>query len=212
MAGKLIVIEGSDASGKATQAKLLAERFEKEGQEAELIAFPRYETFSGSLVKKYLTGDFGSLEELPPEFPSLLYALDRYDAAKSIKGAISQGKIVVADRFTASNIAHQAVKLPKEEQQGFIEWLTCVESRLPQPAVTVYLDVPVEISQGLMDKEGRERDLHEQNPAFLKRAQDIYLSLAKQSSWERIDCVADEKLLSIEEIHELVWKAVEKHL
>ena len=212
MAGKLIVIEGSDASGKATQAKRLVERFEKEGQEAELIAFPRYETFSGSLVKKYLTGDFGSLEELPPEFPSLLYALDRYDAAKSIKGLISQGKVVVADRFTASNIAHQAVKLPKEEQQKFIDWLSGVESRLPQPAVTVYLDVPVEISQGLMDSEGRERDLHEQNPAFLKQAQEIYLSLAKQSDWERINCVNGKELLSIEEIHEMIWKAVGKHL
>ncbi|MDP6671168.1 MAG: thymidylate kinase, partial [archaeon] len=175
-------------------------------------AFPRYETFSGSLVKKYLAGGFGSLDELPPEFPSLLYALDRYDAAKSIEESLAAGKIVVADRFTASNIAHQAVKLPKEEQQDFIEWLKGVESRLPKSTITVYLDVPVEISQGLMESEGREKDLHEQNPAFLKRAQEIYLSLAKQSDWERINCVKDEKLLSIEEIHEMVWKAVGKHI
>ncbi len=212
MAGKFIVIEGSDASGKATQAKRLVERLEGAGREAELISFPRYETFSGSLVKKYLSGEFGSIEELPPEFPSLLYALDRYDVAKSIEESLAGGKIVVADRFTASNIAHQAAKLSGEKQKEFIEWVKGVESRLPEPAVTIYLDVPAEISQGLMDAEGRERDLHEQNPAYLKGVRKIYLSLAEQQDWEKIDCVVGEKLLSIEEIHEMVWKAVGKHI
>lgn len=212
MSGKLIVIEGSDASGKATQAKRLVERLEKEGHEAELISFPRYESFSGSLVKKYLSGGFGSIEGLPPEFPSLLYALDRYDAAKSIEESLAQGKVVVADRFTSSNIAHQAAKLSGEKQKEFIEWVKAVESRLPKPAVTIYLDVPVEISQGLMDDEGRERDLHEQNPEYLKAVREIYLSLAKQQGWEKIDCTPREKLLSIDEIHEMVWKAARKHI
>ena len=212
MVGKLIVIEGADASGKATQAKRLVKKLEGEGQVVELISFPRYETFSGSLVKKYLSGEFGSIEELPPEFPSLLYALDRYDAAKSIKEALAGSKIVVADRYTASNIAHQAAKLPVEKQAEFIDWIESVESRLPKPVVTIYLDVPVDFSQKLMHKQGREKDLHEKNVSYLESVRGVYLQLAEGDGWQKIDCVKGDKLLSIDEIHELVWAKVKTYL
>ncbi len=212
MNGKLIVIEGSDASGKHTQAAQLIERLKKEGFEAELVSFPRYEGFFGNLAKKYLSGDFGAMESLGVEVPSLLYALDRYDAAKPISESLSQGKIVVADRFTASNIAHQAAKLPDEKRQGFAEWLLSVESRLPKPAVTIYLDVPVDVSQRLMQEEGRQKDLHEQNVDYLRDVRKIYLKLASSAGWKKIECVKSEKLLSISEIHELVWKAVKPNL
>ncbi len=206
MRGKLIVIEGADASGKKTQSKLLFEKIRQQGKAAELVSFPRYEAFCGSLVKKYLNGEFGSLKVVPPEFAALLYALDRYDATRGIECALQQGSIVVADRFTASNIAHQAAKFSGAEQQRFIKWIECLESRLPKPSLTFYLDVPVSVSQGLMQAEGRQKDLHEENAAYLEKVRVVYLWLAKQRGWVKINCVKGGKLLSVEQIHSLIWK------
>ena len=212
MHGSFIVVEGSDASGKHTQAKLLAEKLKSNGFSIKKIAFPRYDKFFGKLVRRYLVGGFGSIEEISPEIPSMLYALDRYDAAKEIEDALSNGKIVVCDRFTASNIAHQAAKFPKEKQQEFIKWVEAVESRLPSPSLTIYLDVPVSFSQKLMEKQGRKKDLHEKNVSYLQSVRNVYLELAKRKNWFKVDCVKENKLLSIEEIHSIVWEKVKQIL
>ncbi len=208
MQGKLIVVEGADASGKRTQAKMLLERLKKEGKPAILISFPRYETTFGKMVKHYLSGQFGSLEEVKPEFAALLYSLDRYDAMPKIEKWLEQGKVVICDRYIASNLAHQAAKFKGEEQEKFIEWIEKVESRLPQPSLTIYLDLPVAVSIKLMQSRPREKDIHETNKEYLKATRKVYLKLAEKERWAKIDCAQGAGIKSREEIHETVWQQV----
>lgn len=208
MAGKLFVIEGADATGKHTQAELLVENLEKRGLDVVSVSFPRYGAFFGKLVKKYLSGGFGSLEEVPPEFAALLYSLDRYDARAEIEMHLSNGKVVVCDRYVASNVAHQAAKFSGEEQQGFIEWVSSVESRLPKPALTIFLDLPVSVSLKLMQSREREKDLHELDPDYLEATRRVYLLLSGQKNWFRVDCREGEGIKPKEEIARLVWEKV----
>ncbi|MDP2973453.1 MAG: dTMP kinase [Candidatus Diapherotrites archaeon] len=212
MKGKLVVIEGADASGKKTQSRLLVESLRSAGKSVELVSFPRYNEFFGGLIKEYLQGKFGSKEQLPVEFVSLLYSLDRFQAKPMLEKWLAEGKIVVCDRFSASNIAHQAAKLSGARQKQFIRWLSNVESELPKPDLTIYLDVPVEFSQSLMQKEGRKKDLHESDAAYLEKARVVYLQLARQQNWVKIDCVKNRQLLSIAQIHSLIWKKLFRYL
>ncbi len=212
MKGKLLAIEGSDASGKKTQALLLLQRLRSEGYRAELISFPRYKAFFGRLVKRYLKGEMGPIQRLPPELPALLYALDRFDAAEALGKKLKQGRIIVVDRFSASNLAYQAAKLRGKERKEFIKWLERIESRLPQPTLTVYLDVPVSVSQQLMLRESRKKDLHEKNTAYLKGVRRVYLLLAKQGKWKKIDCVRRGKMLPKAAIHQALWREAKKYL
>ena len=212
MKGRLLVIEGADASGKHTQSKLLAERLEKEGHKVAFFSFPRYETFFGKLVTKYLQGEFGSLKEVKPELASLLYSLDRYDALPEIEKALKQGKAVVCDRYVASNVAHQAAKFQGGERKQFIEWVESVELRLPKPDLTIFLDLPVEVSAKLMQSRAREKDIHELNKPYLEATRQVYLKLAKQSGWITINCASQKGIRSREEIHELVWESIARPL
>lgn len=181
MKGKIIVVEGTDASGKHTQSKLLAEKLEKEGKEVAFFSFPRYETFFGKLVTKYLQGEFGSLKEVKPELASLLYSLDRYDALSKIEELLKQGKIIVCDRYTASNVAHQAAKFQGSDREKFIEWVESIESRLPMPDLTIFLDLPVEISAKLMHSRKREKDIHELDLDYLEATRQVYSELSKKN-------------------------------
>ena len=210
MQGKLLAIEGCDSSGKHTQANLLLERLEKEGKPAVLVSFPRYETFFGKLVTKYLSGEFGSLEEVKPEFASLLYSLDRYNAMPFLEQQLQSGKIVVCDRYIASNIAHQAAKFEGVEQVKFIRWMESVESRLPKPVATIFLDLPVETSISLMRSRSRAKDMHEANKGHLEAARKVYLKLSKKAGWTTIDCVSKDGIRLIREIHEEIWESIAK--
>ena len=213
MSGKIFVIEGADASGKATQSKLLKERLEKEGFSVQLFSFPRYETETGKQVKKYLSGEFGSLDEVRPEFAAVLYSADKFAAAREIKEALAKGKMVICDRYTASNAAHQGARTADEaKRKEFVQWIQETESGLPKPAATVYLDVPVAVSQKLMESRAREKDLHESDAEYLERVRSIYLELCKQENWIRIDCVKGGKILPREEIHKAVWSRMQSFL
>lgn len=212
MKGKLIAIEGCDSSGKHTQAKMLLERLKKEGKPCVLVSFPRYETFFGQLVAKYLSGEFGSLKEVKPEFAALLYSLDRYNAMPFLEQQLQEGKLVVCDRYIASNIAHQASKFEAGQQEQFIEWLQAVESRLPQPEATVFLDLPVETSIKLMQSRSREKDLHEVNKPYLEATRQVYLGLCKKPNWIRVDCASGAGIKPREEIHKAVWKKLQEYL
>lgn len=212
MQGKIIAIEGCDSSGKETQAKLLLERLKKKGKNAVLISFPRYETFFGKLVKKYLSGEFGSLEEVKPEFSSLLYSLDRYNALPEIEGFLGEGKVVVCNRYTASNIAHQAAKFQGKEQEKFIEWIQAVEARMPKPVLTIFLDLPVEASIGLMQGRSREKDIHEANKAYLEATRQVYLKLCEVENWIKVDCRKQGGIRPRQEIHKEVLGKLEHYL
>ena len=188
MLGKLIVIEGVDASGKHTQAKILAQRLKKAGKGVELVVFPSYNTPFGKLVKKYLHGAFGDKDALPPEIPAMLYAADRLQHKEKLERWLKQGKWVVADRYVYSN-AYQAAKINGgKERVRFLEWLEKLEEGMPQADAVVFLDLPPELSVKLMRKRGRKQDIHEKDKAYLKRVHTLYVKEAKRRNWITVDC------------------------
>jgi thymidylate kinase/thymidylate synthase ThyX len=214
--GVFIVIEGTDGSGKGTQFKLLAEQLTNAGHDVALFDFPQYEQPSSYFVKKYLNGDYGTVESVGPYTGSLFYALDRYDAAAAIREALDLGKVVLANRFTASNMAHQGTKFDEAEQRrGYFIWLDNLEFEtlgIPRPDLNVVLRVPAETAQKLVDQKGersytnKKRDLHEADLAHLERAVEVYDDLCQlfPKDFYRIDCVRGGELLSIKDVHKLV--------
>jgi dTMP kinase len=145
--GKLIALEGIDGSGKGTQLDLLASELDRRGLDTFRISFPRYESFYGKLVGRYLNGDFGSLDAVDPHLSALLYAGDRLEAKPEIEAALSAGKIVLADRYIGSNMAHQSARVPPEQREEFFAWLKRLEYglyALPMEDLVVYLRVPVQ--------------------------------------------------------------------
>lgn len=202
--GRLIVFEGTDGSGKATQAKLLYKYFKKQKTPAELISFPNYKSTWGKVIARYLKGEFGNATEVDPYLASILYAGDRLLASKKIFKWLSAGKIVVCDRYTASNIAHQAAKL-KIGQQKFIDWLENFEyeqNGLPRENIVIFLSVPVNMSQKLM--KGRKLDSHENNKKYLAEVAKVFENLAKRKNWKRINCFDGGLLLDKQTIHDEV--------
>lgn len=215
MGGKLIVIEGSDGSGKAVQSKLLFNRLKKEGKKTFLIDFPQYyKSIFGKLIGLYLSGDF----KLNPYTAALLYAWDRLDAKPTLQEKLKKNYIVIANRYIASNIAHQAARLPQKEQKKFISWLQDVElkkNKMPCPDLIFYLYVPVKVSQKLILKKQarkylkeKKKDIHEKNVSYLNKVEAIYKKLSKNKNWIRVNCVKNNKIMSKKEIHELIWEKV----
>lgn len=219
--GKLFVIEsGSDGSGKKTQTAKLFERLINEGYKVRVIDFPRYEHESSALIRMYLRGDFGkSAEDVNAYTASTFYAVDRFASFnQDWKEFYENGGIVLADRYTTSNMVHQTAKLPKEERQDYLNWLhdlEFVKMGLPMPTEVFLLDVPVEVTTELtkdrlskMDGSSK-KDIHEADVAYLKKSYDTAIDLATLYQWNRISCVNEEKeMRSIEEIHEEIYQAV----
>ncbi len=191
----------------------------------KVIDFPQYEsTFFGTLVGRYLAGEFGDLYEVNPYLSSLPYAGDRWQAAGKIRRWLEEKKIVFANRYKGSNDAHQAAKLPEKERRAFLRWVYELEYRMfkiPREDLTIFLYVPFEISQKLIGGKGdrrwlkgAKRDIHERNQEYLKETLRVYLKLAKErDNWILLDC-ADGKgeIRSIEEIHLTILKTLKSHL
>lgn len=219
--GTFLVIEGTDGSGKGTQFKLLVERLGKEGYDVATFDFPQYDEPSSYFVKEYLNGKYGTAEEVGPYTGSLFYALDRYQAAFEIRRALAENKVVVANRFTGSNMAHQGTKFRHSEQRrGYFIWLDNLEFQMlgiPRPDKSFVLRVPASIAQSLVDqKEARsytdkKRDLHEADIQHLERSVEVYDDLCKlfPKDFTRIDCVRGDKLMDIESVHQHLWKTIE---
>jgi dTMP kinase len=194
----LIAIEGIDGSGKGTQASMLADKLRRVGATVSLIRFPQYqETFFGREVGRYLNGDYGELEKVPPKFSSLLYALDRFQALEEITRALSNEEYVICDRYTGSNMAHQAARVPGNERTAMINWIQEVEERIlkiPKPDLVLFLDMDVTRSQELVaQKEKRSytektHDLHEASADHLQVALDNFRAIARDLHWTRIVC------------------------
>jgi thymidylate kinase/thymidylate synthase ThyX len=219
-AGTFIVIEGTDGSGKGTQFKLLKKRLEDEGYEVATFDFPQYEQPSSHFIRKYLNGEYGGVDEVGPYTGSLFFALDRYEAAREIHAALEEGKIVLANRFTGSNMAHQGTKFSHpEERRGYFIWLDNLEFgqlKIPRPDVNFVLRVPADVAQKLVDQKetrsytDKKRDLHEADLDHLKKSVEVYDDLCKMfpKDFERIDCVRSGELMSIENIQKLIWEKV----
>lgn len=214
--GKFIVIDGSDGSGKKTQSDLLISKLQREGYQTAYYDFPQYETFFGQMVGRYLNGEFGEADQVSPYLASLLYAGDRWQASDAIKKDLAAGKIVISNRYTQSNMAHQGAKIKeKNEKDKYLAWLTELEYetyKIPRPDLIIFLHVPVAVSQGLFEKKGKRnytsevKDIHEKNVDFMQRSLDEYLRLSKvYPGWRRIDCTIDQELLSKEEIANKVY-------
>jgi len=221
MQGRLVVLEGTDASGKANQSKLLVKNLRKHGYNAVRVSFPRYKSFFGRIVAMYLQGKFGGKEKMPAELSALLYSLDRFDFKPELEKLLGKGKIVVCDRYTASNLAYQTAKIKNKKEQGsFLRWLGGVESRLPVPAIKIFLDMPVQAAQKLIKKRYGKKgkmDLHESDTAYLEIVRKIYLSMVrKEKDWLRVRCVKRQRasiaIKSRAEIQESIWSCVKTRL
>ena len=218
MKGKFLVIEGSDCTGKTTQTNLLVKKLKELGKDIVYLEFPTYEkTPGGTTVKWYLEGKFGKLEQVPPEVGVLTFSLDKYQFARENQKLLDQGKTLVANRYTQSNIGHQGSLFKGEDRLEFIKWIETVESRMPQPDIVIYLDLPTEITLKLKEKRGnhkgaRDKDILEKDIQHLKDARECYLETAKREGWIIIDCLDKEKndIKSIETIHnEIIEKLKE---
>lgn len=217
MRGKLIVIDGNDGSGKATQVGLLLKYLKKRNRKTAFIDFPRYYTsFHGRIVARYLTGEFGGVNEVNPYLASLTYALDRLSAKPDMDKWIREGKIVVANRYVSSNMAYQSAKLPSGKRAAFLRWLSHMEygiHKLPKENVVIYLHVPVDVGQELISRKkarkylrGKTRDIHEDLVSYQQAAEQMYLKLCRANPhWIKIECMGrDGKLRALADIHEQI--------
>jgi len=196
----LIALEGIDGSGKGTQAKALADGLAKSGQAVDLLSFPNYTTtFFGHEVGRYLNGEFGGLDSVPIEFAALLYAGDRLELRERIANDLRTGTVVVCDRYTPSNLAHQAGKVTGEDRLRRIAWIEKLEYEvfhLPQPDLVFWLDMPVSQAMALVAKKSARAyttatyDLHEASRTYLTGVRDVYADLATRPSWITIACQA----------------------
>ena len=224
MRGKFIVIDGTDGSGKGTQTEFLVKKLKFDGFDVEVADFPRYGQRSAALVEDYLNGKFGSAKEVGPYRASIFYACDRYAASFKIGKWIEQGKIVVSNRYVSANMGHQAGKINNlKERDKYLEWLENLEYEIfgiPKPDMTILLYMPPEIGQKLVEKkglrsyikEGRSKDIHEKDLIHLREASEAYKYVAEKYNWVVIDCTSGKNIMTIEQVHDLVWKEVKKIL
>lgn len=224
--GLFIMIEGTDGSGKGTQTELLVNHLRAENRPVEVISFPRYGERSAAMVEDYLNGKFGTAEEVGPYRASIFYAIDRYAAAPQIKQWLDEGKIVIANRYVGSNMAHQGGKIENlGERKNFFAWIFELEYTtfaIPQPEVNIILHVSAEISQQLVDKKtstgreylnGKKRDIHEDDINHLRAAETSYLEIAQHfPNYTVIECVENEQILPITTIEEKIWQVLLPHL
>jgi dTMP kinase len=206
-----VVFEGLDSSGKKTQARLLKERFEKEGKKTGAIEFPSYKSDAGKIISEYLQGALGKKEDMPPEIGSMLYAIDRYHYRGEMLRSLKEGNLI-ADRYTYSNI-FQAAKLPVGERDAFVSWAAALESRLPKPDVVIFLDMPPETGRKLGHSEreylkGKKYDIHEEDLEYQKTVRETYLDVAQKQGWIIINCVDNNNLKTPEQIHEEIWESL----
>lgn len=221
MSGRLIVFEGTDGSGKATQTRLLCEALLKEGIQFQKIDFPRYGKPSAAMVQEYLDGNLGKKPgDVNAYAASMFYAMDRFASYKQDWGSFyEQGGLIVADRYTTSNAVHQASKLPDEERNVYLDWLFDTEYRLlglPKPDLVIYLDMPTEITEKMMRKReqitGTHADIHEQDEAYLQRCRANAKEVVKTCGWTIINCARDDEPRSPEDIHQQVMGIVKNLL
>lgn len=213
--GQLIVIDGTDGSGKTTQIKLLEQYLASKGISFETISFPRYENnLYGKLIKRYLEGEFGKIGELDPQFLALAFAGDRLLAKPLIESWMSEGKLVIANRYVSASKAHLGANLSEEDREEFFEWLDKLEYKdngIPKEDQTILLVVDPQVGQkNVLNKQ--HHDIHEENLKHLEQANNIYLQLAKAENWQVIDCMKDGKMRSPEAIHKQIMVLVEDYL
>src|SRR5262249_7546723 len=195
--GKLIAIEGIDGSGKNTQVRLLHHELTSRGYSVYCTGFPQYESWFGKMVGQFLNGDLGPLDKVDPHFSALLYAGDRFEAKSRIVTSLERGAIVLADRYVASNLAHQTARVPAAKRADFLTWIEHLEYGIydwPREDLVLYLRVPPQEAQSLVKKKASRpytdstHDILEADIRHLEDAADMYDSLSRQTPWATIQC------------------------
>ena len=223
--GKLIVIDGTDGSGKTTQANLLMNRLKKDGRKVKFIHFPRYEdNFFGKFIAHCLSEQYYNWVNIHPKIASVIYAADRWESKEKIQDWLKKGYVVVMDRYISSNQIHQGGKIANEKKrEAFLEWLSEMEYnvfKIPAPDLTVYLSLPIEIVLKLIkDRDykgaraylGSKKDVHEKDKNFLKNSIKSAVWLADtQKNWLKIECMDKKDLRSFTDIHNEIYEKVRK--
>lgn len=221
MKSKIIVIEGLDGSGKATQTKILAEKLESRGLKVRKLEFPDYSNPSSALVKMYLGGEFGSKpEDVNAYAASAFYAVDRVASYMQFwKKDYQDGTVILSDRYATSNIIYQMAKVEDSQREQFIEWQADFEYKklgLPEADAVIYLDVDPDVSQKLMEQryqgDNSKKDLHESNLKFLLSCRKSALYAAEKCGWQIVNCCRDGEIRTIEEISADIEKIVNEIL
>ena len=215
--GKLIVIEGTDGSGKSTQFARLTARLEDENRQFQKLVFPQYSEPSSALIRMYLAGEFGSApSDVNAYAASAFFAVDRYASFKKVWGEwYRNGGLVVSDRYTTSNAVHQASKMPSDEQKDYLQWLYEFEYDklgLPAPDLVIYLDVPTDFTEKMMRRREADTnttaDIHEQDLEYLATCRRTGKAAAEYYGWKMISCVENGAMRSIDDIHEEIYRLV----
>lgn len=223
MNGKLIVIEGIDSSGKTTQLELLKNYFQEMEIPFKVTDFPRYDSFYGEMIGKFLRGEFGPLDEVNPYVISVIYANDRREAREEMQQWLDDGYIILSNRYATSNMAHQVGRVSMKERESFVNWLEEMEYKIhgiPKEDIVLLMDVPYQTAQKLMGnanreqtyRQGEKKDIVEKDSVYLEHAQERYLWLADNfKHWIKVQCVDEHlKMLPREEIHEEIKKILAK--
>ncbi len=221
--GKFIVLEGTDGSGKTAQFWQLLKKLKKKNIDVRTLDFPRYGKPSSYFIEQYLSGKYGTWQEVGAYRASLFYALDRFAVSSKVKKWLGEGKIVISNRYVASNLGHQGAKIRnKLARQRFFKWVNDLEYNilaLPRPDINIFLHVPAKIAYDLVDNKGKreylsgkKRDIHEKDIEHLEQAEKSFLEVVKSfpRQFKVIECVERDELLSIQEIEDKVWKIVKK--
>jgi dTMP kinase len=224
--GNLIVIDGTDGSGKATQVGLLTKRLEREGKTVKIVDFPEYyKNFFGAFIGHCLSEQYYNFINVHPKIASVLYAADRWQSKKEMEDWLKKGYIVIANRYASANQIHQGGKInDTKKRNNFIKWLNQMEYKefgIPQPDITIYLSLPIEIVLKLLEKRNssqmkrkylkKKKDVAEVDLNYQKNSIKSALWLAKtQPGWAKINCSEKGEILSREAIHEMVYEKVKK--
>ena len=219
-----IVLEGLDGAGKSTQITKLREMFRAKGVESEYLHFPRFDApIYGELIARFLRGDLGSVESVNPYLVALLYAGDRADAANTIRQWISEGKVVIVDRYVYSNIGYQCAKIANNEERNTLrEWILHTEFEefgIPKPDLSLFLDVPFAFTERKLTevREGEDReylqggkDIHEASLDLQRRVREVYLESASlDEDLKVVDCsTSDGNMASPDTIFERIMERV----
>jgi len=221
--GKLIVIDGTDSSGKATQTELLIKHLKKDGQKVKVVDFPDYySNFFGKFIGHCLSEQYYNFVKVHPKIASVLYAADRFESKDKIKKWLSEGNIVIANRYASANQIHQGGKIANlDKRESFLKWLAEMEYevfKIPKPDAVFYLSVPVPVVLKLIRERnkssnrsylGKKKDVHEKDVKFLENSRKSALWLTKtQKNWIKIECVKNGALDTRENIHQEIYESV----
>ena len=216
MNGKLIVIDGSDGSGKETQTRFLVNRLKGEGHKIKRVDFPRYKSPSSIGVRQYLAGTLGKPEDIGAKAASIFFALDRYSSVPDIKDCLAQGYTVVANRYVSANMGHQGSFMnTTEERKEFFEWLYDLEYNklgIPKPDLNIILYCPTDVTKKLREERGRKTDILEMDEDHQLKSSQIFKEIATTfPDFTLIECLNDkEELKTREQLHEEIWEQVEE--